>query len=141
MEAEPIEFDVFLEAARLLYDGGLVAERHAAVGEFVRPPSRFPAIRRDWIDRGRNCRRAGEVPAHRYVSETGRLADRKDQAMARMEGFDALMVPTAPSTRACGRRGDPAASTRRWTYTNFCNLFDLCAVAVPPERWTALNSD
>ena len=33
--AEPIELDVFLQAARLLYDGGLVAERYAAVGSFI----------------------------------------------------------------------------------------------------------
>ena len=35
VDAEPIELDAFLEAARLLYDGALVAERHAAVGAFI----------------------------------------------------------------------------------------------------------
>ena len=35
VDAEAIEFDAFLDAALLLYDGGLVAERYAAVGEFL----------------------------------------------------------------------------------------------------------
>ena len=134
VDAVPIEFDVFLQAARLLYDGGLVAERHAAVGDFVaaasgdsgNPAGLDPTV-------AGIVRRAGEVPAHRYVSDTARLDGLKSQAMARLEGFDALVVPTAPLHPSLADvAADPVGvNSRMGTYTNFCNLFDLCAVSVP----------
>ena len=133
-EAVPIEFDVFLEAARLLYDGGLVAERHAAVGGFVtaasgtagNPAGLDPTV-------AGIVRRAGEVPAHRYVSDAARLEGLRSEAMARLEGFDVLLVPTAPfHPTLTDVAADPVGvNSRMGTYTNFCNLFDLCAVAVP----------
>ncbi|MCB5274795.1 Allophanate hydrolase [Arthrobacter sp. SO5] len=134
IDCEPIEFDVFLQGARLLYDGGLVAERYAAVGEFVdaagggseNPAGLDPTVA--GIVRG-----AGQVPAHRYVADTARLDGLKRQAMARLEGFDALIVPTAPFHPSLADvAADPVGvNARLGTYTNFCNLFDLCAVAVP----------
>jgi allophanate hydrolase len=134
VDAVPIEFDVFLQAARLLYEGGLVAERHAAVGEFVaaagglagNPAGLDPTV-------AGIVRRAGEVPAHRYVSDSGRLEGLKKQAMERLEGFDALVVPTAPFHPSLADvAADPVGvNSRMGTYTNFSNLVDLCAVAVP----------
>jgi allophanate hydrolase len=134
VDAVPIEFDVFLQAARLLYDGGLVAERHAAVGEFVaaagavtgNPAGLDPTV-------AGIVHRAGEVPAHRYVSDTDLLDGLRSEAMARLEGFDALVVPTAPLHPSLADvAADPiGVNSRMGTYTNFCNLFDLCAVAVP----------
>lgn len=133
-EAEAIEFDDFLEAARLLYDGGLVAERHAAVGSFVGGYD-AGADSHAGIDPtvGRIIRAAGTVPAHRYVADTARLQDLKSRAMARLEGFDALLVPTAPFHPTLAEvAADPVGvNSLLGTYTNFCNLFDLCAVAVP----------
>ncbi|MDP9889387.1 allophanate hydrolase [Pseudarthrobacter enclensis] len=134
VEAAPIEFDDFLQAARLLYDGGLVAERHAAVGGFLAAYD-AGAESQAGIDPtvGRIIRAAGTVPAHRYVADTARLEELKAQAMARLEGFDALLVPTAPFHPTLAEvAGDPVGvNSVLGTYTNFCNLFDLCAVAVP----------
>ncbi|MCU1548100.1 MAG: allophanate hydrolase [Arthrobacter sp.] len=134
VDAEPIDFEVFLQAARLLYDGGLVAERYAAVGAFVdaagemsgNPAGLDPTVA--GIIRG-----AGDVPAHSYVADTARLDGLKRQAMARLQGFDALVVPTVPFHPSLAEvAADPVGvNSRMGTYTNFCNLFDLCAVAVP----------
>ncbi|MCM0616744.1 allophanate hydrolase [Paenarthrobacter sp. TYUT067] len=131
--AEAIELDVFLEAARLLYDGGLVAERYAAVGSFV-----------DTVQDGGVSATldptvagiitaAGKVPAHKYVTDTGALEKLRREAMLRLEGFDALIVPTAPFHPTLAEvAADPVGvNSRMGTYTNFCNLFDLSAVAVP----------
>jgi allophanate hydrolase len=54
-------------------------------------------------------------------------------AMAALEGVDALMVPTAPMhPRIDEVAADPVGvNSSMGTYTNFCNLFDMCAVAVP----------
>jgi len=53
--------------------------------------------------------------------------------MARLQGFDALLVPTAPFHPTLAEvAADPVGvNSLMGTYTNFCNLFDLCAVAVP----------
>lgn len=134
VDTEPIEFDVFLQAARLLYDGGLVAERYAAVGHFVDSAGSSPGnpAGLDPTVAG-IVRRAGQVPAHSYVADTARLDGLKRQAMARLDGFDALVVPTAPfHPRLEDVAAEPVGvNSKLGTYTNFCNLFDLCAVAVP----------
>ncbi|QNE13740.1 allophanate hydrolase [Pseudarthrobacter sp. NBSH8] len=134
VDAEPIEFNDFLEAARLLYDGGLVAERYAAIGAFVASAT-ADSGNSDGLDPtvAGIVLRAGEVPAHRYVSDTGRLNDLKNQAMAHLRGFDALIVPTAPFHPSLSdvARDPVGVNSKMGTYTNFCNLFDLCAVAIP----------
>jgi allophanate hydrolase len=133
-DAEPIEFDVFLQAARLLYDGALVAERYAAVGDFIEAAgggARQPAE----IDPTVSAiiRAAGRLPAHRYVADTAKLEELRSQAMARLDGFEALLVPTAPFHPTLAEvAADPiGVNSLMGTYANFCNLFDLCAVAVP----------
>jgi allophanate hydrolase len=134
VETQAIEFDDFLQAARLLYDGGLVAERYAAVGSFLEGRNGAAGT-----DKGidptveRIIRAAGTVPAHRYVADTARLIELKDRAMAQLAGFDALLVPTAPFHPTLAEvAADPiGVNSLLGTYTNFCNLFDLCAVAVP----------
>ena len=134
VEAEAIEFDAFLKAARLLYDGGLVAERYAAVGEFIEAAD-GGAGARVGIDPTVEgiIRAAGKVPAHQYVSDTAKLEALKQEAMAQLEGFDALLVPTTPFHPTLAEVAvDPVGvNSLMGTYTNFCNLFDLCAVAVP----------
>lgn len=134
VDAEAIEFDAFLQAARLLYDGALVAERHAAVGDFL---AKYDAGTdgRAGIDPTVEgiIRAAGTVSASRYVADTARLEELKATAMARLQGFDALLVPTAPFHPTLAEvAADPVGvNSLMGTYTNFCNLFDLCAVAVP----------
>ncbi|MCP1411845.1 allophanate hydrolase [Paenarthrobacter sp. A20] len=131
--AEPIELDVFLEAARLLYDGGLVAERSAAVGSFIDSvTSGGVSARLDATVAG-IIKAAGTVPAHQYVADTAALEHLKHQAMERLDGFDALIVPTTPFHPTLAEvAADPVGvNSRMGTYTNFCNLFDLSAVAVP----------
>jgi allophanate hydrolase len=134
VEAEPIEFDVFLDAARLLYDGALVAERYAAVGDFIEAAAADPD-RQAGIDPTVEgiIKAAGQVPAHRYVADTAKLEDLKSRAMSALEGFDALLIPTAPfhPTLADVAADPVGVNSLMGTYTNFCNLFDLCAVAVP----------
>jgi allophanate hydrolase len=128
IEVVRVDLEPFLEAARLLYDGGLVAERHAAVGDFVdaHPTEVDPVV-------GRIIAAAGTVSASRYVRDTARLAELRAVALAGLAGVDALVVPTAPEhpTLAAVAADPVGVNSRMGTYTNFCNLFDLCAVAVP----------
>jgi allophanate hydrolase len=123
-----VDPEPFLAAARLLYGGALVAERYAAVGEFVdaHPGAVDPTV-------GSIIRAARDLPAHRLVADLAALERLRTTAMASLTGADALLAPTAPMQPTIAEvAADPiGVNSRVGTYTNFCNLFDLCAVAVP----------
>jgi allophanate hydrolase len=124
-----IDMEPFLAAAKLLYDGALVSERYAAVGEFI---DTHPDASLDPIVQRIICA-ARDVPAHRLVRDRREVRRLRAVAMAALDGVDALVVPTAPMhPRLVEVAADPVGvNSRMGTYTNFCNLFDLCAVAVP----------
>ena len=136
LTVEPIDLTPFLAAAKLLYDGGLVAERHAAVGAFV-------DAHRDEVDPvvGAIVGAAGAVPATRLLHDRERLEGLTADALAALAGFDALLVPTTTHHPTLAEvAADPVrVNSRLGTYTNFCNLMDLCAVAVPSG--TVLDDD
>ena len=127
-EVVPVPFGPFLAAARLLYDGALVAERHAAVGSFVdaRPDEVDPTVRGI-------IARAGTVTGSAMVRDLAELARLRAQCEEAVAGCDALLVPTAPGHPTQAEVAADPVGVNAWmgTYTNFCNLFDLCAVAVP----------
>ena len=129
---EPVPFAPFLEAARLLYDGALVAERHAAVGAFVDAHLDDAGAGLDPTVAG-IIHRAGRVTGSALARDQARLRDLHRECTVLLDGFDALLVPTAPfHPSAAEVAADPlGANARLGTYTNFCNLLDLCAVAVP----------
>ncbi|WP_027006340.1 allophanate hydrolase [Conexibacter woesei] len=118
----------FLEAARLLYDGALVAERHAAVGAFVETHG-------DDVDPtvGAIVAAAGRFTATEYLKDMERVAELRAAALASLDGADAMLLPTTTRQPTIAEvAADPVgANSRLGIYTNFCNLFDLCAVAVP----------
>ncbi|MFG1932706.1 allophanate hydrolase [Mycobacterium sp. NPDC048908] len=124
-----VDFAPFLAAAKLLYDGALVSERYAAVGEFI---DTHPDATLDPIVRG-IVTAARDIPAHRLVRDRCEVDRLRRVAMSGLDGVDALLVPTAPMhPRIDEVAGDPVGvNSRMGTYTNFCNLFDLCAVSVP----------
>lgn len=127
-----VDIAPFLAAARLLYDGGLVAERHEAVGDFV-------DAHRDDADAGVDptvgaiVSAAGTVAATTLLRDRVRLTELTSVAMASIAECDALLVPTTTEhpTLAEVDAEPVAVNARLGTYTNFCNLMDLCAVAVP----------
>ncbi|MBY6413464.1 allophanate hydrolase [Rhodococcus sp. BP-252] len=123
-----VDISVLLGAAVLLYDGAIVAQRYSAVGEFLsgEPESADPTV-------AQIVRNAAQPAAHRYVDELGVLASAKRTASELLDGFDGLLLPTTtehPTIAAV--QADPVGINRRLgTFTNFCNLLDMAAVAVP----------
>jgi len=124
-----IDLEPFLAAANLLYDGALVSERYAAVGEFIdaHPDASLDPIVQRIIGAAR------DIPAHRLVRDRREVNRLRAVAMAALDGVDSLVVPTAPThPRIDEVAADPVVvNSRIGTYTNFCNLFDMCAVSVP----------
>jgi len=129
--ARTVNIDIapFLAAAKLLYDGALVSERYAAVGEFIdaHPDASFDPTVKAIV------RAARDIPAHVLVRDRAEARRLGAVAMASLDGADALLVPTAPThPRIADVAADPlGVNSRMGTYTNFCNVFDMCGVAVP----------
>ncbi|MEV0547871.1 allophanate hydrolase [Nocardia salmonicida] len=123
-----IDISPLLDAARLLYDGAIVAERYAAVGEFVDKGA--PGL--DATVAG-IISAAKELDAHSFAHDLDTLARARTTATTLLAGFDGLLLPTTTEHPSIAEvEADPLSINRRLgTYTNFCNLLDLAAVAVP----------
>lgn len=128
-----VEVDLlpFTEAARLLYEGPWVAERWAAVGDFVgrHPDAVFPVTRRI-LEASRTWDAVSTFKAQYQLREHAR------QAEAVWETIDVLLLPTTPRLYTVEENlADPFnTNSVLGRYTNFMNLLDLSAVAVPAGR-------
>ncbi|QGY03154.1 allophanate hydrolase [Methylobacterium mesophilicum SR1.6/6] len=129
----PVDLDPMFAVAALLYDGPWVAERYAAVRPVMetRPGILHPTTR------------AVIAAAERYSAADAfaglyRLAELRRHADAIWDRIDVLAVPTYPRPRTCASvAADPIGpNSELGTYTNFVNLLDWCALAVPGRSRT-----
>ena len=123
-----IDFAPFQKAAELLYTGPYVAERFAAVGEFIK-------AHRDEVDPtvGSIILASEHFTAAQAYEAQYRLKDLKQQTAKVWNDIEVLLLPTAPTTYPIEEvRRDPIKlNANLGYYTNFVNLLDLCGVAVP----------
>jgi len=130
LPAELIEVDlrVFREAAALLYQGPWVSERLAAVGDFFeqKPDAVHPVVR--GILEG-----AKRYSARDAFEGSYRLAALRRKTEPVWEQIDVLLVPSVPSHYTIeAALADPVGLNQNLgTYTNFVNLLDLSALALP----------
>jgi allophanate hydrolase len=128
MDIVEIDFAPFLEMAKSLYEGPWVAERYAAVGEFIdRHPKKIHPITRKIIT---GAKKSTAVDAFRAFY---RLAELRGETREALSHIDALMVPTAPAAYTVAQvKADPIRlNSNLGTYTNFVNLLDLAGLSVP----------
>lgn len=123
-----IDFSPWSEAARLLYEGPWLAERQVAVGEFIAQHEHevWP-VTRQIIAAGE----AGSAVDF-FRADYRRLALRR-QVERQLQNVSALMLPTAGRHFRLSEIGqEPLRHNQALGYyTNFMNLLDLAAVAVP----------
>lgn len=123
-----IDYAPLAEAAALLYESALVAERHAAVREF------FDANEADVVEPVRSI-----IASARRYSATDlfeaqlRLREIAQRVQPMWDGIDLLVVPTAPTHYTLEQmQADPVVLNRNLgAYTNFVNLLDYAALSVP----------
>jgi allophanate hydrolase len=124
----PVDVSAMVTAGELLYGGPWVAERSAAVGAFLDtdPPDADPVVA-SIIGAGRT---PSAIDAYRGAYELAALARR---AEAVWDVVDVLCVPTTPGPATVAEVAlDPVGRNNRLgRYTNWVNLLDQCAVAVP----------
>jgi allophanate hydrolase len=128
--AAEIDFAPFLETARLLYDGPWVAERYFAIKDFFELHSdQVVAPVRGIIE---GARRYSAADAHEGAYELRRLKRETERIWAQA-GIDCLLTPTAGTVYTIHEmQQDPLRlNVNLGYYTNFVNLLDYAAVAVP----------
>jgi len=127
-EVRAIDLSACLEASTLLYDGGLVAERAWSFGSFLaeHPDEADPSV-------ASIASAAGSVGGVAVVDGQQRLLELAAAARRERAGTDALLLPTTPlHPTSAAVAADPLGVNRLLgTFTNFVNLMDLAAVAVP----------
>ncbi|HEY1944241.1 MAG TPA: allophanate hydrolase [Roseiarcus sp.] len=128
--AEIVEFDIepFYAVARLLYEGPWVAERYAATKSLIEsdPDAMYPVTRK--IIEG-----ARRFDAVACFEAAYRLQALRRATSAAWGEFDVMAVPTMPRfyTRSEVEADPFQTNSNLGTYTNFVNLLDLSAIAVP----------
>ena len=131
---ETIDPAPFYETASLLYGGPWVAERFAAVGEFMddNPGAAYPVVE-EIIRRGESYSAVETFEAFQEIEALKRRAERV------MRDINALVVPTTGTTYTVEEvREEPIGlNSNLGYYTNFVNLLDLCAVSAPTGQFDA----
>jgi allophanate hydrolase len=123
-----VDYAVFMETQRLLYEAPFLAERNVSVAGVVagHEEALHPATRAILAS-------TGHWTAEDTFEAIHRLAELKRSARRLLAGTDVLVVPTTPTIyRVAEVEVEPILlNARLGTYTNFVNLMGLCGVAVP----------
>jgi allophanate hydrolase len=128
--AQIVEIDIepLLEAAQLLYGGPWVAERTAAIADLLatNPDAIDPTVR-EVVAPGT------EISAVELWNGMYRLAALKRHADQMWDDVDVLAFPTTGTTyRVAELAAAPIAlNSNLGRYTNFVNLLDMAAIAIP----------
>ena len=123
-----IDFAPFLQTARLLYEGPWVAERYAAIQAFFdSQPEAINPVVRDIIGGAKKFSATDTFNAM-YTLEALRK-----QTVKVWDAIDCLLTPTAGTIYTLAEmQADPIRlNSNLGYYTNFMNLLDYAAVAVP----------
>lgn len=122
--AVPIDYAPFLETAQLLYSGPWVAERYAAVGQWLE--QMHPVVRQ--IISG-----ATKYSAVDTFNGLYRLEELRKKTLPVWETIDVLLLPTTGYIYKIAEvEADPIRlNSNLGYYTNFVNLLDLAALAIP----------
>jgi allophanate hydrolase len=126
----PVDFDLtpFLQAAQLLYKGPWVAERYAAISAFIATNAADidPTVAK--IISG-----ATNYSAVNAFEAAYELESLKRATAVAWQTFDFMLLPTAPRTFTIDEIAESPIERNSvlGLYTNFVNLLDLAAVALP----------
>ncbi|GAB1256106.1 allophanate hydrolase [Aurantivibrio plasticivorans] len=127
-----IDFSPFIQAAKLLYEGPWVTERYLALQPLIdESPDKLLPVIRQIVEPG-GTRTATEAFSAQYQLETfARLA------ALELDKVDAVVTPTIGTHYSIADvLADPIQlNSNLGYYTNFMNLLDYAAVAVPTGQY------
>lgn len=127
-----IDFAPFLAAARALYQGAWVAERYHVIAPLLERDSQaiLPVIRQI-------VEPAIGMTAEKAFTDRYHMASLKRQADNILASVDMIMTPTSGAiyTIADMLENPIELNSRLGYYTNFMNLLDYAALALPAGSW------
>jgi allophanate hydrolase len=126
-----IPFGDFYATANLLYEGAWVAERYAAIADFMEAnEAAMHPVTRTIIGGAR------KLSAADAFNGLYALQAYKAGLAPIIASVDLFCVPTAPTHYSLAAvLADPiVTNSRLGTYTNFVNLLDMCGIAVPTGK-------
>lgn len=129
---EQRDISPLLDAALMLYGSSFVSMRYASVGRFINNHSQLigtdldPNVSRIILD-------GEQATAWQLCHDQARLKTLITQGMEKLAGTCALLTPTTTCHPTIEQvQANPIGiNSRLGKYTNFCNLGDLAALAVP----------
>ena len=127
---QPVEIDLkpFLKTAQLLYQGPWVAERYAAIAPFIEKNAGAmdPTVAKIILG-------ASRFSAVDTFNAAYKLEELRRTTSGVWNSIDVLLLPTAPRTYTIDeiQEAPIERNSHLGHYTNFVNLLDLSAVAVP----------
>lgn len=123
-----LDFTPFYDVANMLYEGAWVAERHSVIETLLsETPEAVHPVTRAIIGKAEGL---SATDAFRGMY---RLAELRRICAPLIASVDMLAVPTIPTFYTLADlEADPVTpNSNLGTYTNFINLLDMCALAVP----------
>ena len=127
-EAVEIDFAPFLEAARLLYEGPWVAERYSVAGELIeRHPDAVLPVIKAVLEKAPGVSGVDTFRAQYRLQALKAICDQV------MVDLDCVLTPAYPRPVTLAElQAEPVArNSDLGYYTNFMNMLDYAAVAVP----------
>jgi allophanate hydrolase len=125
---EEVDLETFFEVARLLYEGPWVAERYAAVGEFIEKgePDLDPTVKK--IVLGAKDLKAVDAFRAQY-----KLTEKKHVIEKFFRTYQGLILPTIGGwfTKEEIQKKPVELNSYLGTFTNFANLLGLTACSFP----------
>jgi allophanate hydrolase len=126
-EVKYINNEVFLETAKILYDGAYIAERWSALGDFISKNGRnILPVTKKILEIGKN------KTAAQLFDDLHKLESYKKEVKELLKN-GVFILPTVGGTftREQARNKPIETNDKLGLYTNHCNLLDLAAFAVP----------
>ncbi|HSC75900.1 MAG TPA: allophanate hydrolase [Pseudomonadales bacterium] len=127
-----IDFAPFMEAAQLLYQGPWVTERWLVAHDIMdSQPDAMLQVTRSIIAKGKNFSSADHFTAQYRLAYLRRAAEKI------LQSVDVIITPTigSPYTRADIAAEPVKRNSELGYYTNFMNLLDLAALAIPTTHF------
>ncbi|MBJ7536602.1 allophanate hydrolase [Marinomonas transparens] len=123
-----IDFAPFYDVAKLLYQGPWVAERYSVLSPFIdQHPDALHPVTYSIVSQ------ATKFSAADLFNAQYRLKELNLQITKLLKNVDVICTPSMPGfvTLEQIEKEPVEANSRLGVYTNFVNLLDMCAIAVP----------
>ena len=128
-----IDFEPFIEASKLLFDGPLVSERYSSIGSFIQEnKNKVLDVTKEIVNSGYKWSGKDVFKAMEKIKEI------KSFLLSNIGQNDFLVLPTVPTLYSIDEmEKDPVRlNNQHGYYSYFANVLDLCAISIPSNFYS-----